>query len=67
MNFCKGLKGKRQYSYGGDFKIAREKLKNVELEDYCFKDENEWYWLITKNNKKYLEEKELYIYLKELI
>lgn len=61
-NFYKGLKGKRQYAFGGDFKIAREKLKNGELEDYYFKDETEWYWLITNkwNNKKYSEEKELY-------
>lgn len=62
LNFYKGLKGKRQYAYGGDFKIAREKLKNGELEDYYFKDETEWYWLITNkwNNNKYSEEKELY-------
>lgn len=62
LNFYKGLKGKRQYAYGGDFKLAREKLKNGELEDYYFKDETEWYWLITNkwNNNKYSEEKEIY-------
>lgn len=62
LNFYKGLKGKRQYAYGGDFKLAREKLKNGELEEYYFKDETEWYWLITNkwNNKKYSEEKEIY-------
>lgn len=62
LNFYQGLKGKRQYSYGGDFKLAREKLKNGELEEYYFKDETEWYWLITnKWNNKYSEEKEVYI------
>lgn len=60
LNFYKGLKGKRQYAFGGDFKIAREKLKNGELEEYYLKDETEWYWLITNkwNNKNYSEEKE---------
>lgn len=62
LNFYKGLKGKRQYAYGGDFKLAREKLKNGELEEYYFKDETEWYWLITNKwqGKIYLEEKEIY-------
>ena len=41
LNFCKGLKGKRQYAYGGDFKLSREKLKNGELEEYYFKNETE--------------------------
>lgn len=61
-NLYKGLKGKRQYAYGGDFKGAREKLKNGELEEYYFKDETEWYWLITNkwNNNQYSEEKEIY-------
>lgn len=60
LSFYQGLKGKRQYAYGGDFKLAREKLKNGELEEYYFKDETEWYWLITNkwNNNKYSEEKE---------
>lgn len=62
LNFYQGLKGKRQYAYGGDFKLAREKLKNGELEEYYFKDETEWYWLITNkwNNNNYSEEKEIY-------
>lgn len=62
LDFYQGLKGKRQYAYGGDFKIAREKLKNGELEEYYFKDETEWYWLITNkwNNNQYSEEKEIY-------
>lgn len=57
--FYKGLKGKRQYAFGGDFKIAREKLKNGELEKYYLKDEIEWYWLLTNNwqGKKYMEDK----------
>lgn len=62
LNFYQGLKGKRQYAYGGDFKLAREKLKNGELEEYYFKDETEWYWLITNKwqGKIYSEEKEIY-------
>lgn len=60
LNFYKGLKGKRQYAFGGDFKIAREKLKNGELEEYYLKDETEWFWLITNtwNNKNYSQDKE---------
>lgn len=58
-NFYKGLKGKRQYGYGGDFKVARTKLKNKELEDYFTEDATEWYWLLTNRweNKNYTEEK----------
>lgn len=58
-NFYKGLKGKRQYGYGGDFKVARTKLKNKELEDYFTEDVTEWYWLLTNRweNKNYTEEK----------
>lgn len=65
--FYKGLKGKRQYAYGGDFKIAREKLKNGELEKYYLKDETEWYWWVinTWENGKYSEIKKLYIDDKE--
>lgn len=61
-HFYRGLKGKRQYAFGGDFKLAKEKLKNGELEEYYFKDETEWYWLITNkwNNNKYSEEKEIF-------
>lgn len=63
LNFYRGLKGKRQYAYGGDFKIAREKLKNGELEKYYLKDETEWYWIITNKwkNKKYSEDKVVYV------
>ncbi|MBF0716225.1 protein rep [Gemelliphila palaticanis] len=63
LNFYQGLKGKRQYAYGGDFKLAREKLKNGELEEYYFKDETEWYWLIINkwNNNKYSEYKDIYL------
>lgn len=59
LNFYKGLKGKRQYGYGGDFKVARTKLKNKELEDYFTEDVTEWYWLLTNRweNKNYTEEK----------
>lgn len=61
-NFYKGLKGKRQYAFGGDFKLAKKLLDEDKLEEYYLKDETEWYWLITNNwnNKNYSEEKELY-------
>lgn len=61
--FYKGLKGKRQYAFGGDFKIAKQKLENDELEEYYLQDETKWYWLLTYNwlGKEYLEEKERYI------
>ena len=59
--FYKGLKGKRQYSYAGDFKDAREKLKNGELEKYRPKDETEWYWKVTYKwaKKRYTEERKV--------
>ena len=61
--FYKGLKGKRQYAFGGDFKIAKQKLENDELEEYYLQDETKWYWLLTYKwfGKEYLEEKERYI------
>lgn len=66
-NFYKGLKGKRQYGYGGDFKVARTKLKNKELEDYFTEDVTEWYWLLTNRweNKNYTEEKSRVVTNKE--
>ena len=58
--FYKGLKSKRQYAFGGDFKVAREKLKNGELEKYYIKDETEWYWKLTNKwqNGQYSEKQE---------
>lgn len=66
-NFYKGLRGKRQYGYGGDFKVARTKLKNKELEDYFTEDVTEWYWLLTNRweNKNYTEEKSRVVTNKE--
>ena len=58
--FYKGLKSKRQYAFGGDFKVAREKLKNGELKKYYIKDETEWYWKLTNKwqNGQYSEKQE---------
>lgn len=60
--FYNSLKGKREYAFGGDFKIAKEKLKNGELEKYYLEDETEWYWLLTHkwSEKNYSELKEKY-------
>lgn len=44
--FYKGLKGKRQYAFGGDFKIARDKFKKGELDYLIPEDKTEWYYLI---------------------
>lgn len=55
--FYKGLRGKRTYSFSGDFKIARDKFKKGELDYLIPKDKTEWYYLIKSiwNNKKYNE------------
>lgn len=45
-NFYLGLKGKRMFSYGGDFKIARQLLKNGELEEFYEEDTEEWVYFI---------------------
>lgn len=58
--FYQGLKGKRIYAFGGDFKIARDKFKKGEL-DYLKSDEiPEWYWVLTNTwkNGNYEEKKE---------
>ena len=44
--FYNGLRGKRMYSFGGDFKIARDKFKKGELDYLIPKDKTEWYYLI---------------------
>lgn len=45
-NFYLGLKGKRMFSYGGDFKIARQLFKNGELEEFYEEDTEEWVYFI---------------------
>ena len=44
--FYKGLRGKRTYSFSGDFKIARDKFKKGELDYLIPEDKTEWYYLI---------------------
>ena len=44
--FYKGLRGKRTYSFSGDFKIARDKFKKGELDYLIPDDKTEWYYLI---------------------
>ena len=44
--FYNGLRGKRMYSFGGDFKIARDKFKKGELDYLIPDDKTEWYYLI---------------------
>ncbi|CRH68336.1 Replication protein [Chlamydia trachomatis] len=45
-NFYLGLKGKRMFSYGGDFKVARQLFKNGELEEFYEEDTEEWVYFI---------------------
>lgn len=45
-NFYLGLKGKRMFSFGGDFKTARQKLKSGELEEFYQEDTEEWTYFI---------------------
>lgn len=44
--FYRGLRGKRTYSFSGDFKIARDKFKKGELDYLIPDDKTEWYYLI---------------------
>lgn len=45
-NFYLGLKGKRVFSFGGDFKKARQLFKNGELEEFYDEDSEEWIYFI---------------------
>lgn len=45
-NFYLGLKGKRMFSYGGDFKTARQLLKQGKLEEFYQEDTEEWIYFI---------------------
>ncbi len=47
-NFYLGLKGKRVFSFGGDFKEARKKLKAKELEEFYEEDLTEWIYFVKK-------------------
>lgn len=44
--FYIGLRGKRMYSFGGDFKLAKEKFKKGELDYLIPEDKTKWYYLI---------------------
>lgn len=45
-NFYLGLKGKRMFSFGGDFKIARQLFKSGDLEEFYEEDTEEWIYFI---------------------
>lgn len=45
-NFYLGLKGKRMFSYGGDFKKAKQLFKNGELEEFYEEDTEEWVYFV---------------------
>lgn len=45
-NFYLGLKGKRMFSFGGDFKIARQLFKSGDLEEFYEEDTEEWVYFI---------------------
>ena len=44
--FYIGLRGKRMYSFGGDFKLAKEKFRKGELDYLIPEDKTKWYYLI---------------------
>lgn len=45
--FYKSLTKKRMFTFGGDFKEARDLYKKGELDYYIEKDDTPWYWLIS--------------------
>lgn len=45
-NFYLGLKGKRMFSFGGDFKLARQLFKSGDLEEFYEEDTEEWFYFI---------------------
>lgn len=45
-NFYLGLKGKRMFSFGGDFKTARQLFKNGNLEEFYDEDTEEWVYFM---------------------
>lgn len=56
--FYKALTKKRMFTFGGDFKQARDLYKNGKLDHYIEQDETPWYWLISMrwvNGNKYQE------------
>lgn len=56
--FYKALTKKRMFTFGGDFKQARDLYKKGELDHYIEQDDTPWYWLISMrwvNEYKYQE------------